>query len=95
MATTDTLCFGLADTFVSRNPTIDGLVDYDMLPYHDQPETGYTLGCKLTYEAGGFPRVVFKGVHYTAREDLHAGRSARSRLHARVSTPASIPMNSS
>jgi len=69
MATIDTVCFGLADTFVSGNPDLDGLVDYDTLPYHDEPETGYTLGSKLTYAGGGFPRVVFKGVHYTQKEN--------------------------
>jgi hypothetical protein len=68
MATTDTLSFGIQDVITGK-PTIDGLVDYDMLPYNGTPEVGYTNGSKLTYEGGTFPRVVFQGVHQTIGDD--------------------------
>jgi hypothetical protein len=69
MATTDTLCFGDADTGVSGNPTIDGLTDYDFLPYHTTPEVGYGNGSRLTYEGGGLARVIFQGVRTVTPED--------------------------
>jgi hypothetical protein len=68
MATTDTLCFGIQDGITGK-PDVDGLVDYDMLPYNGVPEVGYTNGCKMTYEGGTFPRVVFQGVHQTIGDD--------------------------
>lgn len=68
MATTDTLCFGINDGITGK-PDIDGLVDYDTLPYNGKPEVGYTTGCKYTYEGGAFPRVVFQGVHQTGADD--------------------------
>lgn len=64
MATTDTLCFGDADG-VTGNPVINGLVDYDFLPFlaADPNESGYVNGSRLTFEGGSLARVIFQGVH--------------------------------
>jgi len=63
MATTDTLCFGDADP-VTGLPVIDGLVDYDYLPFDpaDPFESGYVNGSRLTFEGGSLARVIFQGV---------------------------------
>jgi len=76
MAISDKLCFSINDV-ITGPPDIDGLVDYDMLPYNGKPEVGYANGCKLTYEGGTFPRVVFQGVHRADIDQIALGFMCR------------------
>jgi hypothetical protein len=78
MATTDTLCFGNHDP-VTGAPVINGLVDYDFLPFlaADPFESGYVSGSKLTFEGGGLPRVIFQGVRVPAGDKIVMGFMAR------------------
>ncbi|MEO6092095.1 MAG: hypothetical protein ABIT04_09830 [Novosphingobium sp.] len=74
MATTDTLCFGDHDP-VTGPPQIDGLVDYDYLPFDpvDQFERGYVTGSRLTFAGGGLARVIFQGVRVPATDRIVMG----------------------
>jgi hypothetical protein len=66
MATTDTVCFGDADG-VTGIPQINGMVDYDYLPFDpaDPFETGYVKGSRITYEGGALASAMFQGVRYS------------------------------
>ena len=78
MATTDTLCFGNHDG-VTGAPVINGLVDYDYLPFDaaDPFERGYVSGSRLTFEGGGLPRVIFQGVRVPAGDKIVMGFMSR------------------
>jgi hypothetical protein len=82
MATTDTLCFGNHDP-VTGAPVINGLVDYDYLPFDaaDPFESGYVGGSKLTFEGGGLARVIFQGVRVPAGDKIVMGFMARFDSH--------------
>jgi hypothetical protein len=78
MAEIDTLCFGDADG-VTGPPEINGLVDYDFLPFNtlDPNEPGYTNGCRLTYAGGSLASVIFQGVRRTGPDQIVLGFMAR------------------
>jgi len=76
MSTTDTLCFGDHDP-VTGPPVIDGLIDRDYLPFdpaHPESfEPGYVNGCRLTFQGGGLPNVMFQGVRVPAGDKIVMG----------------------
>jgi len=75
---TNTLCFGDHDG-VTGPPVINGLVDYDYLPFDaaDPFERGYVSGSRLTFEGGGLPRVIFQGVRVPAGDKIVMGFMSR------------------